>query len=319
MKPKYIVFAIVFIVTGLLWAQPSLTTASPDSGYQGAIVATMISGSGFSGPSPSPTADFGPGVTVDEVIYILSTLIQVRVSIDLHAPTGFHDIIITNPDGLADTLINGFTVVNSDTIPPEVTLVNPGCGDTIACADSAVIFDIDDVHGFIPASVQLDVNGTMYTISDPELTVVDDTLIRWDPTGSLPDTCCLTFVNIFDSLGTGHSDPPLECCFFVDTLGPWIDDMWPPPFGHTREFEPVISMKLFDDFAGFDTSSFHIRINGVDYHWGEVSLEFDHDTLLWNAGDADVMFYEGDTVRVCVMELNDRVHGCGGTTHLQGD
>jgi hypothetical protein len=98
------------LIAASLFAQPVLTVCNPDSGFQGSSIRVLVSGGGFTGPVPAPTASFGSGVTVTGVDYMLSTLLQVHLTIDVLAPVGPKDVIITNSDGRADTLFGGFTV-----------------------------------------------------------------------------------------------------------------------------------------------------------------------------------------------------------------
>jgi hypothetical protein len=117
-------------------AAPAVSSVTPTSYGQGAKLQNItLVGPGFAGDStgaPASTVSFGPGVTVTKVVVTQGMVVPVvtpnpddtlvaTVTIDQTAPATLRDVVVTNPDGGAGTLVKGFTV----NIGPKVLSVSP--------------------------------------------------------------------------------------------------------------------------------------------------------------------------------------------------
>ncbi|HMC71408.1 MAG TPA: hypothetical protein VKJ07_19785, partial [Mycobacteriales bacterium] len=119
-------------------AAVTVSGVTPNQGTTGATVPVTIDGSGFvSGASVSA----GAGVTVSNVAFVSSARLTASFVIDGSTTAGRRDVMVTNPDGGAGTLTNGFTV------PSPVTLTlayngrardKVGGGDTALAPDNAL-------------------------------------------------------------------------------------------------------------------------------------------------------------------------------------
>ena len=106
---------------------PILTAASPNSGTQNqANLNVVLTGSKFvSGAS----CNFGAGININSCTFNSTTQITANINILGTAPTGGHNVIVTNPDGQSSTLANGFTVQQGiPNPPPTITGANPNSG-----------------------------------------------------------------------------------------------------------------------------------------------------------------------------------------------
>jgi len=102
--------ATVTVTVGL-----GVTGVAPDNGKQGQTLNVTLAGKNFlSGAS----ADFGAGVTVNQVNVDSATQLTTNVTLATNADLGKRDVTVTNTDGGSATLTNGFEV--TDGTPPSV-------------------------------------------------------------------------------------------------------------------------------------------------------------------------------------------------------
>ena len=87
-------------------------------------LAVWIEGTSFRDNFPL-SADFGAGVTVNEVEFHNAEKIKVYINIDPVAAFGPRDVTVTNYDNQSGVLTGGFTVVNVPPPPPTATAVLP--------------------------------------------------------------------------------------------------------------------------------------------------------------------------------------------------
>jgi regulation of enolase protein 1 (concanavalin A-like superfamily) len=92
---------------------PILSGANPNSAIQGqSSVTVLLSGSNF---LTGPGCTFGTGISVNSCTYNSATQVTANISIAANAPIGASSITVTNSDGQAATLANGFTVNQNTT------------------------------------------------------------------------------------------------------------------------------------------------------------------------------------------------------------
>ncbi len=114
---------------------PVVTSIDPNSGTQLGSTSVTISGNSFQSGS---TVTFGDSTATD-IVVVSSAIVTAKTS---SYPAGTVDVIVTNPNGLADTLSNGFIF-----IPPlVVTSINPN-SDTQLGGTSVTISGSDFQSG----------------------------------------------------------------------------------------------------------------------------------------------------------------------------
>ena len=102
-------------VTVTVTVRLGVTGVAPDNGKQGQTLNVTLAGKNFlSGAS----ADFGAGVTVNQVNVDSATQLTTNVTLATNADLGKRDVTVTNTDGGSATLTNGFEV--TDGTPPSV-------------------------------------------------------------------------------------------------------------------------------------------------------------------------------------------------------
>jgi hypothetical protein len=105
---------------------PTLTGVNPNTGTQGRTnLSVVLTGTNF---LPSPTCSFGPGTTTNSCTYNSSTQITANINVLASATLGTRNVTVTNTDGQASTLNNGFTVQAGSGAPPTITNVSPNNG-----------------------------------------------------------------------------------------------------------------------------------------------------------------------------------------------
>ncbi len=309
------VFAI--IVSLSLAQSPIVGAIMPSMGLQGGTVSAIVSGANF---VATPTVFLGSDITTTGVTYLTSSLLQVNLSISPVATLGPHDVIVTNPSGLADTLIGGFTVL-PETLAPSVSLIFPPlCNMFISCRDTFIMLRLDDENGIDEASFVMRVDGVDYTVSDPEIAILFDSLAFFIPTPWFTDGDTVDFavVRVADTFGN-TATMPISCRFIVDTLPPQVPmtGTEPPMYSSTRDLTPAVLIPVLDVGSGINTAAFSFTVITPDdetlfYHFGDPSLRWFRDTLIWEASVAGLTFETDETVWVC-LHAEDLVPdvGCG--------
>ena len=312
---RYILIAIL-LLAAISWCQ-IVSSITPSSGAQGDVgISVTIFGAGF---EATPTVDLGPGISVGTVTYLTASLLTTTIDIGGTAPLGPHDVIVTNPSGLADTLFGGFTVL-PEAEPPTAELVfPPECDVFISCRDTFIIFNLHDDNGIDDTTLIVRVNGVDYSISDPELVLLWDSVGYFIPATWFTDgdTVNFSIVQVADTFGN-VATMPINCEFFIDTLPPTIPltGTEPPMYASCRDLVPTVITPILDDGAGIDSTSLIFTVitpdgDTIHFPWGSASLRWYNDTLVWEAGVAGLSFDLEETVWVC-LHVEDLIsdYGC---------
>lgn len=289
---------IPFILAGLLYAQtPMITSIDPDTVGVGSTIDINLYGSSF---ATGITSDFGSGIIVTGTLRLSAVYARASVNITGVTPLGYHDVIVTNPGGYSDTLIDGLFVV-SESDPPIASLIWPACRETTACNDRPIVIEVDDISGIDPSSIELIVGSTTYTISSTELTLEGDSLIFWTPTGGFPEGVTrIALTDLADTVGNHILEPPFDCTILMDTTGPEYSDFLPSPDGTTRDFSPTVYVRVEDALTDYDTTTLYYIVDGDTFSWGDAPVRFRNDTLFWYASYAGITFDLHESVDICV-------------------
>jgi hypothetical protein len=112
-EPGPIVWADVDVRKGI---SPSIIAILPVSAKQGATIDVDVFGGGFK-PGTGTTADFGTGIQINSVSFVLQTQLRINITLAVDAPLGKRTIKITNPDGQSAHLDSAFEVTQTSTTP----------------------------------------------------------------------------------------------------------------------------------------------------------------------------------------------------------
>jgi len=205
------------------------------------------------------------------------------------------------PDGIiyAATLGNG--VMRIDASPfsegPILSSAFPENGAWVSLDSFEVSLNISDPDGIDESSVILNVNGTAYTDSDPEL-VVSDTSIVFMGYFDDGDTVEIELSALEDALGNPSDMLPYSWEFNIDRTPPAAVYINPEPDDTVDTTPLVFKMFLVDSGSGLDLSGFLAHFNSVTVFPSCMSFLYESDTVFIDLGAAGLVLEDGDTVVV---------------------
>lgn len=126
-----------FTVVAAKQPAPVVASAAPATAAQGGTAIATITGTGF---APGANCTFGAGVTSACTVASATSMTAV-ISVAAAALPGPRDVVVTNPDGQASTLVGGFTLTQALPAPgvsllASVNPVAPGGSTTLTFASS---------------------------------------------------------------------------------------------------------------------------------------------------------------------------------------
>ncbi len=157
-------------------------------------------------------------------------------------------------------------------------------------------------------TIRFSVNGIVYSIISPQLSLIQDSILRFVPVS--PDTfydgqtvhVCLLAAE--DTCG-GFLRDSVCWSFFVDLTPPVIYNISPSPDTIINNIGPTISLCLYDSLSGVDTSSIRMWVNS-----SLVTPSIFWDGSCWRVVWTPFLPFEpGDTINVCV-SANDSPDYC---------
>ena len=86
---------------------PVVNACTPVNGNPGERLTVVVTGSNF---QDGATVSFGERITIQEVIFVSSSRLDVKIRIHPRAAPGLRDVTVTNPDGQSGAKVDGFTV-----------------------------------------------------------------------------------------------------------------------------------------------------------------------------------------------------------------
>ncbi len=165
-------------------APPLITGLSPASATQGATADVTLHGNYFQNGITTSDVSFDSGISITNVTFVSTFEIEVEIDIDANAPTGLHNVYVTNPDGGVSNAF-GFTVLSASplVINPTISSIDP-INVTVGATSKNIDIDGTDFDSGIVASFESNgiiINFLTYT-SSTEITMNIDVLST-APTG----------------------------------------------------------------------------------------------------------------------------------------
>jgi len=204
-------------------------------------------------------------------------------------------------------------VANLETIQvtdiPTATLEIPPESSLTSCEDQVVVISIVCSTGIAQDSLTLYVNGTPYTLSDPQLMYDPGTgNLEFHPSGTAVFTdgaVQLHLTGLYDEYGTPGED--YNWVFFVDVSPPRLSNESPARGTEVGDITFDVSFTLSDTgpvpeaVAGLDTGSVRVWVTNSDGTF-EVTEYLTHEgnQFTFNTGDADLSFLDNETVTIRV-------------------
>jgi len=151
---------------------PTVVSASPNSGEQGATLEVTIGGTNFAGAT---AVSFGDGITVNSFTVVSATQITADISISATATLGARNISVTTPDGTG-TLTSGFTVVVAGLVTVSIDAPAEAAPDS----DFTANVNISEVVGFDACNYDVTFDPLVLQLDDVTSGLIDSTAIPVD-------------------------------------------------------------------------------------------------------------------------------------------
>ncbi|MBN2543683.1 T9SS type A sorting domain-containing protein [bacterium] len=288
--------------------RPIIYFVSPPVVCRGETCNILFSGLNF---QSGATVDMGTGVDIDSVLFIATAFIRVDIAVNISTPFGPRDVIVTNPGGMADTLVDGLLIDYCDHSPPEVEYLFPSSSiEYLSCPDTQIIFKLTDENGIDLSFVELIVNGTWYSIESPYLHFEEDSLLIFEFHEEVEDgeEVSIALTGIADTVGNVDSSIVVRDDFTIDLSPPYLAGVEPEPGSILDAPTLMLLFSYADEYGEIDE-------NSIVFEYKDEIYRIDSDQLSYTPGRGiDFSLCLGycltETIEVCIDSLCDRASGC---------
>ncbi len=179
---------------------------------------------------------------------------------------------------------------------PRLSYRFPGNGQWVS-EDTLIMLAFNDAEGINPSTAIIDVDGTSYTVADPELSAVADTLVFTPPSSWVDGDITVTLVGIEDTGGEASPDSGSSFTFHVDKTPPEIL-FYEPDSGAVLPAVPSGIMIVFhDDGCGNTDETWDFTDGDITLgSWSTGVMMEGADTILIDFGASGIDIDMGDTV-----------------------
>ncbi|RKZ29078.1 hypothetical protein DRQ36_09420 [bacterium] len=193
---------------------------------------------------------------------------------------------------------------------PTATPIRPTDMGASSCIRQEAVLYLYDSDGINTSTIEFDANGTIYDITDPELTYSDDTL-EFNPSADWPEgvwiTCCL---NHAEDMGGLDILSPVCWDFMVDRTDPFwgVAD---PADGDTAGSGAIpVSIEADDAGCGISTDSMGFQVEGSWYFYGaSAAVSWDGTEMHFDPGAEGISFEPDSHYTVCAT-VGDNAEYC---------
>ena len=188
---------------------------------------------------------------------------------------------------------------------PTVLLLSPADGSFVGCNFQPVRLLFS--HGVIRESTIVVIDSVAYRYPHPTLQFRGDTLI-FTPSSAWRegDNVVVHILSAVDSNGIALGTSPYWS-FRIDYSPPRIVELYPSPGRVLNDSTPSFRLICQDDISGVDWASFRMTLNGVPLTSASPGVNLIGDSLYLSLSEAGFRFNNGDTIRLCITNLSDRV------------
>jgi len=151
---------------------PTVISASPDSGEQGATLEVTIGGTNLSGAT---AVSFGDGITVNSFSVVSATEILANISINTAATLGLRDVSVTTSAGTG-MLTDGFTVVAVGAVTVSIDAPDTAAPDS----DFTANIDISQVTELDSCNYDVTFDASVLRLDDVTAGLIGSTTIPVD-------------------------------------------------------------------------------------------------------------------------------------------
>ncbi|MGB9561454.1 MAG: hypothetical protein ACPL6C_01430, partial [bacterium] len=203
---------------------------------------------------------------------------------------------------------------------PSIIFSRPQNGQAVSCVRESIFVYLRDINGVDSSTIQVNVNGINYTITDINLYFrPDSNIIVFYPLTPFTDGELVRFTlnDVRDRIGNGLL-APLEINFRVDLTGPYAANPDPPDWSIINSSAPNVSMELLDDIAGVNPATVRVRIRiaGMEreFDYGSSVVQYSSGILTVRVGETGMAASHGDTIKICLVAAEDLALYCGANS-----
>ena len=193
---------------------------------------------------------------------------------------------------------------------PIPSIIEPEPWIYSACAPESIMVEILDPHGIAPATIELEINGEIFTVDSPEISWEEPVLTYFAVDGwPNTDTIRVSLNHAEDIFGNDIS-APLQWAFIVDYEPPTAE-MTAPAVEMTRDVRQDIVIWICDRLSGVDPSTALLNIDGAEFPLENMQWTPDAPCgeLYFRPEDVGLIFVNGETVHVC-LTIGDSPNRC---------
>jgi len=154
-------------------------------------------------------------------------------------------------------------------------LESPPEGAISSCPSQAITFRINSLNGIDSSSLRLEINGSIFTIDSPSLSLFDPAMLVFNPDTPYTPGETLNFVlsGIRDTLG--FEAPPIASYFIVDISPPYVTAFYPSPETLLPHFPESLWFNIYEDFTTINWDSLYLIVgeNRYSLHSEEITQE----------------------------------------------
>ncbi|TFG04929.1 MAG: hypothetical protein EU536_03480, partial [Promethearchaeota archaeon] len=160
-----------------------------------------------------------------------------------------------------------------DIAGPQASNPNPPNNTFVSNPSPIITIDLHDfLSGVNISTIILNVNLLDYRISDPELSIINQTILFTPPSAYLDGQIVNVSLDSSDLLG--NAMPTYSWFFIVDLSGPTASNPAPVNNGYTGDSTPLVTLTLTDAYSGVNASTLLLKVEGIDYWVTDPELTY---------------------------------------------
>ena len=178
-----------------------------------------------------------------------------------------------------------------------------------SCGNQGFCFSLVDTavsHGVAPATIVVSVNGTEYTLSDPELNYADS-IICFTPDEDFSDGEVVEIVLISAEDFVGNPlTTTYSWSYTIDLSPPYVPPgAWPSDGAEIATLTPTVTFGLLDHIAGVDWETFEICVSvsgaaPICFGFSDAGVDSSGGIISANFSTMGITLEGGDNVEFCV-------------------
>ncbi len=158
---------------------------------------------------------------------------------------------------------------------PSASVVAPARNSYTSCDFQDIRILITDDDGVNQETVELEVNGVLYSYPSTEISFSGDTLIYTPPVAWEDEEAVNYRLLAADDITGAPLSGTINVTFNVDLTAPRFEGPSPANGATVPDLPSMISINAFDDGAGIDETTLTLS-------WGELELSYPDPALYWN-------------------------------------